>query len=206
MIWDPARYPADANDALVSRMSAEIWALCAAEGLAESASLGDLAHAVASYVVKEVGTVPVDRRDLAVLASRALDVLGRPQAARKLLVMGSGLARPAEWEITGDGAMWILDLRRMAVRNDCALEIVFFAGMSLVVETLAECWDDAKGRGVLGLRHVCGTAALLLGKRDDHESVRRLVNDTIHLCGAKLEQARHERAWQDVPLVINLDM
>jgi len=206
MIWDPSRYPVDATDDLVARMSAEIWALCAAEGLADSVSLGDLAHAVASYVVKEEGAVPADRRDLAVLASRALDVLGRPHAARRLLVMGSGLARPAEWEITGDGAMWILDLRRIAVRDDCALEIVFFAGMSLVVETLAECWDDAGGQGVLGLRHVCSTAAQLLGKRGEHASVQRLVDDTIHLCGAKLEQARRERAWRDVPLVINLDM
>ncbi|MBM4142958.1 MAG: hypothetical protein FJ225_05105 [Lentisphaerae bacterium] len=198
MIWNAQQWGGDERD---ERVSAEIRALCRAQDTVDGAAVEDLARAVAHYVVREAGA-----GNLAALTSRALAGLGERQAARRVLLMGTGMARPAEWDVTGGGAMWILDLRRILLREDAALELFFFTALGAVVDSLAECWDRAGGRGALGLRHVCGAATRLLGRARGDAAVARLADETIGLCRARLARAGRARGWKDTPLVMNLDL
>ena len=63
------------------------------------------------------------------LASQALRSIGHGATARRLLVFGTGLVRPAEWEISAGDSMWVLDLKQITVRSDASLELIFFGNI-----------------------------------------------------------------------------
>jgi hypothetical protein len=202
VIWDPGRDRAAEASAIADLVRAQVAALCGGQG---GDFLDDLARAVAAFVAGGGARGTPDESSVAVLASRALASVGEGAAARKLLLFGTGLARPAEWDVTGGGAMWVLDLRRAAIRSDSALELALFPALAAAVESLAEVWDGTRGRGVLGLRHVCGSAGRLLGPDAKSARVAALAGDILKLCAAKLEQAKRRRGWRETPLVMNLD-
>ncbi|MBM4144220.1 MAG: hypothetical protein FJ225_11605 [Lentisphaerae bacterium] len=206
MIWDAHRWGGDGRDGRDARVRAAVRALCGAPGGAGAAAADDLARAVADYVLREAAAAEPGAGELAALASRALHGLGEGRAARRVLLEGTGMARPAAWDVTGGGAMWILDLRRVLAREDAALEMILFAALGTAVDALAECWDATGGRGVLGLRHVPAAAARLLGRGRGDGAVGRLVGEALRLCGARLARAGRARGWSETPLVMNLDL
>lgn len=180
-----------------------------AENCGEALDLDDdlareLALAVADFMEQhhDSGSY-VDSGYLVMLASRALSSIGQRQAAHRMLVFGSGLVRPAEWEFTGGREVWTLDLRRISIRESAMLEIVFFNSLNIVLASIAEVWEQTSGRGVLGLRHICATASALLG---GGKGVTALADEIKIRCRAKLDMVREERGWQFVPDVVNLDL
>ena len=164
----------------------------------------ELARAVSEYVElnHDSGSF-VDSGYLVMLASRALASLGQERAAHRLLVFGSGLVRPSEWEFTGGRDVWTLDLRQMTVRDSEPLELVFFSSLNIVLASIADVWEGSGGSGFLGLRHVCATAAALLGGRK--KGVDGLAGDIRRHCSAKLEQIGSDRGWCDIPRIVNID-
>lgn len=144
---------------------------------------------------------------LVMLVSRALDSLGQGETARRLLVFGTGLIRPALWEISGDGGMWTLDLRRITVASKGgALELILFRCLSAALTSVADIWDDDRGGGTLGLRGVLPVAAGLLNRSPDEPAVARLAREIHHWCVRHLADTGKDRGWQEVPRVILLDM
>ncbi len=206
MIWIPNHDDQADCSTIISHIERVIEDTCGdALELNETQTI-ELAKAVASFVEQNhaSGTY-VDSGYLVMLASRALSSLGELHAAHRLVVFGSGLVRPSEWEVTGGAEVWTLDLRQMSVRDDVALELVFFSSLNIVLSAISEVWDASDGKGVLGLRHVCCTASALLGGAK-RQAVKNLAEEICRCCTAKLAQVQAERSWQHMPMVMNLDL
>lgn len=206
MIWIPNNDERTGGVSVVSHIEDVIAENCGEALQLDRRQAAELATAVAAYVEQhEESGAYVDSGYLVMLASRALSTLGEQAAAHRLLVFGSGLVRPAEWEVTGGDDIWTLDLRQMSVRDDIGLELVFFSSLNIVLASIAEVWDATGGHGVLGLRHVCGTASALLGGGKPR-AVSALAAEIRAACEAKLRQVQAERDWRYVPDVMNLDL
>jgi len=163
-----------------------------------------VAHAVEFFLGDGKTAFVVDSDHLLLLASRALGSLGHGQQARRLVLVGSGLVQPAEWEVSGSEAVWTVDLKRITVVDAPNLEIMFFAGLRMVLESMADVWDEPSGSGVLGLRHVCQVATALVGpeKRDR----QRFAEEIVATSSGLLDQIGRRRSWTSVPRVMNLDV
>jgi len=205
LIWIPNSIEQEKGCSVVSHIEQVIAENCGDVLDLNGTQASELAVAVASFLedYQDSGSY-VDSGYLVMLASRALSSLGEKQAAHRLLVFGTGLVRPSEWEVTGSEAVWTLDLRRMSVRDDAALELVFFNSLHIVLSSIAEVWDRSEGEGVLGLRHVCSTASALLGGGKPG-AVAALADEIQKTCEAKLSKVHAERKWRHTPTVMNLD-
>ncbi len=205
MIWIPNNSERDNGTSVVSHIEKVIAENCGDVLELDGIQASELAVAVASFLDQHQDSGSyVDSGYLVMLASRALSSLGETQAAHRLLVFGSGLVRPAEWEVTGNEAVWTLDLRRMTICDDAGLELVFFSSLNIVLSSIAEVWDATDGAGVLGLRHICSTASVLLGGGKPG-AVTALADEIRSVCESKLSQIYGERKWRHVPSVMNLD-
>jgi len=204
MIWNPNKR--SGGEAVVAHLTAEITRNCGTTVDLDPSAVEEMARAIAHYLEEDMGCTEVDSEYLIQLASRALASLGHGPAARRLLVFGTGLVMPAEWEISGNDAMWILNLRQIAVRAEASLEMVFFGCLSIVMDSMADVWGECSGRGTLGLRHVWATAGSLLGERASRRKIESLADEIRAVCVEKLERMRQERGWASVPTVINLDI
>ena len=205
MIWIPNNDERERGTSVVSHIERVIAENCGDELLLDDGQTTELASAVAAFLERHQDSGSyVDSGYLVMLASRALATLGEKQAAHRLLVFGSGLVHPSEWEVTGGDDVWTLDLRQITVRDDSALELVFFGSLNIVLGSIADVWERSQGRGVLGLRHVCSAASALLGGAD-FGSVAALATEINKACESKLGQIHTERSWQHVPAVMNLD-
>ena len=109
-------------------------------------------------------------------------------------------------EVTGEEAIWAIDLKQMTIRDDSLIELVFFSSLNIVIEYMAGVWDETAGRGVLGLRHVCCTAEALLGGARNKPEIEKLAREIRAACVQRLEQLRDARGWKDAPFVMNLDV
>ncbi len=206
MIWIPNSDETSNGTSIVSHIEGVIAENCGDALQLDEGQASDLAVAVASFLDQnhDSGSF-VDSGYLVMLASRALSSVGESQAAHRLLVFGSGLVRPSEWEVTGGQDVWTLDLRQMTVRESATLELVFFNSLNIVLASIADVWQESHGHGFLGLRHVCDTASVLLGG-GTKKSVAALSDEIKRACEAKLGQIHDERLWDHVPAVMNLDL
>jgi len=125
---------------------------------------------------------------------------------RRLFLFGSGMLAPAEWEVRGRATVWALDLKHMTVRDESCLELIFFSGIRVILDSIADVWDDSCGRGTLGLRHVCGAAAELLGGEAGKKNVVRLADEITEVCRSRLAHIGARRGWEACPEVLNLDL
>lgn len=206
MIWAPDWERNRGDSPIVSELTSEIEAVCGAEMPLSEDQVLELARAVAAFIENECRGVYRDSDSLMLLASRALASLGARQVARRLVITGTGLVRPSEWEVTGQDAMWVLDLRQITLQKGAPLELVFFHCLRLILESMAEVWDSTKGAGVLGLRHVTMSAASFLGGEKSRKEVEELGREIKEACRARLDAIRKERGWDGVPFVMDLDI
>lgn len=205
MIWDP--HSGDATAAtIVSQICTELETAGAAGMLLPPGHIEELAQAVGYFLEEQGSGGAADSRYVVMLASKALSSLGECEQARRLFLFGTGLIRPSEWDVTGDDAMWVLDLRQMTVHSDASIELLFFCSLNIVLDSIAEVWDRTDGHGLLGLRHVCSAACALLGEPGAKKAVAPLVEEIKDLCRRKLGQIGAERGWHDTPKVMNLDI
>ncbi|MBL7115822.1 MAG: hypothetical protein ISS35_08650 [Kiritimatiellae bacterium] len=201
MIYDPQKM-LDGNSPLADHIAEQMKAICGDHGVVGEDNLEELANSVASYVNETHGDGAVHAGYLVMLSSQALTAVGEHQAARRMLVVGSGLMRPAKWEVSGEDTMWVLDLREMTVQADCQLEIVFFNCLTAVLDMMGDLWDQVAGRGVLGLRHVSTTAAVLGGGTRGGDISREIRE----MCQDRLQQIAETNGWMQVPQVLDLDL
>lgn len=206
MIWNLNITPESAKSAVVAHITAEINEVCGDDLTLDPSKIEELAKAVESYVQGEHDGVSADSRYLVMLASKALTSLGEGTAGRRLLVFGTGLVKPSEWEVTGEDAIWILDLKEMMINEAAPLELIFFSSLAMVIESIAEVWDGTRGQGVLGVKNVLVTALAILGNDSSSKRVASLGAEIKSVCEKKLDQLGRERTWDQVPRVMNLDI
>jgi hypothetical protein len=184
----------------------QIESMCAMESETDICDASEVARAVECFVEHDCGGHCADARALVLMTSQGLDSVGSTGVARRFLLHGTGLAKPSEWEVTHGETMWVIDLTQLTVRDDAPLELIFFTGLGIIVEALADIWDATQGRGVLGLRHVCGTAEALLGNGGKLADIVSLSDEIRRHCHDRLERLRRDRGWVDRPQVLNLDL
>lgn len=211
MIWDPSEERGASSgslphDGLIGRIVKQLEQLFDTPQLLSDVQVEELSRAVEIYLSEHNSSLNSDDRCVVMLSSQALSSLGETAAARKMLVFGTGLIRPAVWEVSGESSMWVLDLRQMTVPSGSALEMVLFRSLSVILESIADVWDPSEGVGSLGLRHVCQTAAGLLNRGARTKEARDLADEIRERCDSLLADIASRRAWTATPQVLNLDM
>lgn len=190
---------------MAEHLSAEMASWCGEIELPGGGTIDELAAAVASYIQESSTSDAVSSAYLVMLSSRALTSIGEHRAAQRVLVHGTGLVRPAQWEVTGEDSMWVLDLKQITMLAEASLELVLFQSLNLIVETLADVWNDTSGRGVLGLRHVSSAAARLLGSAGDRR-LEEMAREIRGVCEDRLRRIADERGWVETPAIMDLDL
>ena len=203
MIWDTDSAALDPAPAVTTAIAEEIAVACGGESL-HPEHVREVARGVATYLQQRTLSGALTS-DLAVLESRALYSIGERGLARRLLVFGSGLVRPSEWTVTGDCTLWILDLKRLTLREDDRFELALFASLGVVLDEIAGVWDSSGGAGLLGLRHVREAATAVLGKPANRRRTGRLCGEVRLVCERKLEDLRIAHGWRETPAVMILD-
>ncbi len=199
MIWrDGATDKACCHQA--ESMAAALQVLCGSEGRMLQSL--EVAKAVACYLEETPAGARGLACDINLLLSRALASLGEHAAARRLAVFGSGLVVPLEWEIAGTDEGWVIDLEKLRT----SLELTFFSGVLVLIDSLSYVWDDNRGRGLLALRYTRQAVGGLLGVHEKSKRAGKLVEEVRELCERKLDQVRGDRGWIDRPHVMTLDL
>lgn len=206
MIWNPHICPDPKESAVASYVKGEIKTLSEAIAGDGLDAVEDLALTVAHFIEHDSGKDVVDSAYLVLLASRALDSIGQKRAACCLFMLGTGLLTPVEWQFTGGKTVWTLDLKRMTVSMEARVELIFFNGLNIVLECIADIWDQSQGQGVLALRHVSAAAAGLLGMPYGKQNMKSLAKEIKFVVHKKFAQIARERAWKHAPDVIDLDV
>ena len=206
MIWNPNNRFTTEKSQLVSHITAEIEEVCGDDLEMDKSKIEELAKAVESFLENEHDGAIADSKYIVMLASRALSSIGEGAAGRRLLVFGTGLVKPSEWEVTGEDSLLVLDLKEMMVRENSPLELIFFSSLGMVLESIADVWDKTGGRGILGLKNVFATGLALLGSECDVHRVEKLGEEIKAACEQKLGRLCAERKWVHVPRVMNLDI
>jgi hypothetical protein len=163
-----------------------------------------LATGVACHA-SELSRPPAGQGDLSRLTARALGSLGRPEAARRVLVLGSGLVRASEWLAARPRTVWTLDLHRLLLREADHLELALFLGLDVILDSLAGIWDPSSGSGLLGLRRTGDAARLLLGPDAPRARIATLRREVRDLCEKRLASLAARRGWSDQPQVLFTD-
>ena len=208
MIWNTVENtPAAAREAMASYLAGEINSVNIGSSRLSEESVRELARGVAAYLQGDSAAgfcMETDR--LLRLTSQALATVGEKELARRLLVFGTGLARSTESNMAASQGMLVIDLKRLTVKPDDCLELIFFRSLTSVLGIVAEAWDETEGDGALGLRGVGATAAALLGPAKARP--RKIVALTVEIlahCRRNLESLRALRHWRHVPQLVNLD-
>ena len=205
MIWIADDTADTRQSSLVTDIASDITRCCSRSEPLDMSEIEEMAKAVEHYLRQDERVESIDADYLMMLTSQVLSSVGHDDAARRLVLFGTGLVRPSEWEATGKESVWILDLRRMTVQMDTVLEIVVMQSLNIVIDALSDIWDEYRGEGILGLRHVCRTASTLLGVDMHDKAAVSLTNEILGLCTDKLSCISKKRDWTGLPRVMNLD-
>jgi hypothetical protein len=201
MIWNPDSPQYTDKLCSVEVMMGELEDLCGDALNADEARMKEIALAIEAALDEQDGDVIREPHVLVALTAKALLSIGEELAARRLFLLGSGVVRPSRWEIAGDKAMWILDLKSVWTSNSGLCEMELFGCLHQILESISDVWDEVDGRGVLGLMHVNSF-------EKGSTSGNRLCTCTeiMDLCSGKLKRIGLEKGWTDCPSVIKLDM
>jgi len=208
VIWIPRERLLDGVEpapSLAAHIRGVIEENCSGVPSLDDLQIQELAVAVAAHVSGNGDSgMYVDSGYLVMLASRALFSIGERKAAHRVLVFGTGMVHPSEWEFCGGQSIWTLDLGRMAVREDVALELVFFSSLNIVLDCVAEVWDASDGRGALGLRGAATAAAGIL-RQGKGRRLAAFQTEISQVCRDKLKQIGAAHGWSHTPDLLLMD-
>ena len=166
----------------------------------------EVAQGVAAYLDNtQPAGMSIANGRLCGLASRALDAVGEPGAARRLLLFGGGMARASAWTVTGGRTMVVLDLARFLPPQGYPLELAFYGTLDATLHAIAEVWDEGSGEGALGLRNLRVPTRAFTGARAPRRQVDAFMREVAMRCAGKLDQLRQARGWRATPLIMHLD-
>jgi len=161
-----------------------------------------LSHSLSVYLESNAdrAAIFVEDGNLLLLASQALRSVGQHRASRRMLMLGSGFARPVSWAVTSEGAGWTLDVARIDPSAHGGLEILFFRCLHAALEALVESWDPAEAAvGVVVLRGAEQAGAAVLGQPVRSRPVQAFVAEVQAACRARLELLARRHGWASPP-------
>jgi hypothetical protein len=203
MIWNPNQFAGQVDVPDVEDIYADLSELCGDVLRENTGKLREVAAGIQA-VLLERDDPGMDAGMLVVLASRALTSIGEELAARRLVLLGSGIVRPMEWDMAGDMTVWVLDLKPILESGGADLEMDLFNSINRVLDAIGDVWDDSDGRGVLGLMHLddCGCSVSKGAKHMNTE----LIAEVKAACDGKLKCLGKAKGWRDFPDVISLNL
>jgi len=201
MIWNPDNPQYTDKMCSVEVIMGELEDLCGDALNADEARMQEIAHAIEAVLDEQDGAVLRDPHVLVALTAKALLSIGEELAARRLFLLGSGVVRPSHWEVAGDKAMWILDLKSVWSSSTGLWEMGLIGCLHQILDSISDVWDEVDGRGVLGLMHVKS-----LEKAAPTGNRLCSCTEIMDLCSGKLKRIGLEKGWTDCPSVIKLDM
>jgi hypothetical protein len=203
MIWNPDQLTRQPEVPEVEEIIADLSDLCGDVLRENTGKLREVATAIQAALL-ERDDEDIDATMLVALASRALTSIGEELAARRLVLLGSGVVRPAEWDVAGDTTVWVLDLKPLLESGGADLEMDLFTSLNRILDAIGDVWDESDGRGVLGLMHLedCGGTSRETGKCGNPT----LIAEVKAACDGKLRCLREAKGWHDLPDVISLDL
>lgn len=200
MIWIPETVRSS------SSLAAYIKDYLLRNGLGDIAPhcIDEMSHAISVYLEDSsdrAGFFVADGQ-LLVLASQALQSVGERKAATRMLMLGSGFARPVSWLVTEQDAGWTLDVARISTDASGGLEMVFFRCLHAALEALAESWHAHGGQVVVVLRGAEEAGAKLLGRPASARQVQAFVVEVEASCREKLQFLSDQYGWGAVPTLL----
>jgi hypothetical protein len=170
-------------------------------GSVDAHCIDDLSHALSAYLEASSDRAGffVEDGNLLVLASRALQSVGQGKAATRMLMLGSGFARPVSWLVTEQDAGWTIDVARISEEAAGGLEIVFFRCLNAAIEALAETWHAHGGQVVVVLQGATEAGSVLLGRPAHARQVQAFVKEVDVACRDKLAQLARQYGWKEPP-------
>lgn len=185
-------------------LAEEIRSLCVSAGILDSHVLREFSKGVA-WRAADLPCRPHSDSVLPRLTAQALGSLGRPDAAQRVLMLGSGLVQTSHWHCSRPSALWTLDLEKLMRKEGDRLELALFRGLDIILESLASLWDATSGSGDLGLRRAAAAAVLILGENAASEAVLALRRDMRAFCEARLRATAERRCWTTQPRILFLE-
>lgn len=169
-------------------------------------SVDELSHALSAYLELATDRTGffVEDGNLLLLASQALESVGERKAATRMLMLGSGFARPVSWLVTQQDAGWKLDVSKIAEDLHSRLEMVFFRCLHAALEALAEEWNRHAGKVVVVLQGAEEAGASLLGRPVTSRQVQVFVAEVEAACRDKLQHLANQHGWNAVPELMKM--
>ena len=206
MIWNPD-IESDLYESAVVSYIAKKFGSMYGQFLSNPDDVEEVACAVERFLSRHSNSYFTRENDLVMLTSRALLSIGEKSASRRLFLQETGMIKLSKWDAAEGEAVWMLDIRQMIDRNKSFLEILFFRSLHIILEFIADVWDESNGRGILGLRHIRDAAfALKSNNIKKKKKSQAFVREVKALCARKLEVISNKRGWRYSPEVMILDV
>lgn len=202
MIWNPKQMGATPLPAIEDLVE-ELSALCGATLGDDIDKLADVAVAVEATLEEQASDVAQAPGMVVALASKALWAIGETRAARRLGLLGAGVILPTEWNVAGGATMWVVDLRPLWPRDGVLMELQVLGSLDMVLDCMADVWDDSDGRGILGLRHLEDVASRMNRRKSGR---RAWESEILAGCAARLRTIGAMRGWRVRPDLMALHM
>ncbi len=206
MIWNPNQFGGSARDAAVDGIVEELQALCGKSLGGGEDALAEVAMAVEATLEETPGAAGEDGvpGGVVALATKALWAIGETRAARRLGLLGAGVIRPGEWSVAGGATLWIVDLRPLCPAGGVVMELQVLASLDMILDCIADVWDDTEGRGLLGLQHLSELARRMnRGRKRGHGALKLEIRE---VCVARLMTLARRRGWVERPELMALDV
>jgi len=137
---------------------------------------------------------------------KALTAIGEIRTCQKIIVLGTGIVKRLEYLSAGGKPVWILDLKRLLSSDYPAIELSLYPALNIVLDSIAEVWDETQGDGFLGLRQLYRVACEINGTNRKLRRIYKVVDEIKTVCKLKLSKIRTQRDWTSVPQIINMDI
>jgi len=205
MIWQDQPLITPPRAAFLARILEEVPLACGNSALADHPRLTEAAHGVAAYLESQDSPpTAIERRTVFALLSTALDAAGERFLARRLRMFDAALVYPTNWVVTGDGRVWVMNLRHIVTVREKCIELALFDRIGIALRTFADVWDVTSGKGVLALRNYVWAAECVFGKDRGSRYARDFAKEIPPFCAEYLDRLRTVRQWRVSPQVMCL--
>ena len=207
MIWQsPTRTPASPETILTDRILEAVPRVCASPALASQFRVAEAASGVAAYLAapEADSSTVVDTPRLCELLSAALDANGDRALACRIRAFGSAIVYAGEWHAAPGERIWILNVGRLIEPGESGMEILLFERLRTILDSFADVWDGAQGRGILGLRDLRGGARRVVSAHAGERRVATLSETIRRFCVDRLASLCERRHWIVTPTVMCL--
>ncbi len=207
MIWQsPTGIPASSHTILTDRILEAVPRVCESPALASQFRVAEAASGVAAYLDAPGADsgAAVDTPRLCELLSTALDASGDRALACRIRAFGSAIVYAGQWHAAPGERIWILNVGRLLDPGESGMEILLFERLRTIIDSFADVWDAAQGRGILGLRDLRGGARRVVGAPAAERRVTMLSATIRGFCVDRLDRLRERRQWVVAPTVMCL--